>query len=79
MSNIYASSPTLTNCTFSDNAAPDGGGLYSDGELLLRNTILANNTGGNCRSVIAGAHNLQWPGTRCGATGCSRPGRVWPP
>jgi predicted outer membrane repeat protein len=32
----------VTNCTFSSNTARKGGGLFSAGKLLLRNTILAN-------------------------------------
>lgn len=61
---------TVTNCTFSDNAAPDGGALYSDGELLLRNTILANSEeGADCVAVQlhpASTHNLIESGDGCG-------------
>ena len=64
---------TVTNCTFSENAAPSGGGLYSEGTLLLRNTILANGEGGeDC--VAAGVldpgstHNIIDSGTGCGAS-----------
>lgn len=39
-------SVTVTNCTFSGNEGKRGGGLYADGELALRNTILADSAGG---------------------------------
>ena len=61
---------TVTNCTFSNNAAPDGGALFSDGELLLRNTILANSEGGaDCVAIWihpASTHNLIESGDGCG-------------
>jgi hypothetical protein len=34
----------LTYCTITDNAAEYGGGVYTNGRLFLRNTILATNT-----------------------------------
>lgn len=37
---------TVTNCTFSGNRAGKGGALFSNGTLLVRNTILANSEDG---------------------------------
>jgi predicted outer membrane repeat protein len=42
---------TVTNCTFSENSAGTGGAVYNNGQLLLRNSILANSPdGGDCAS-----------------------------
>ncbi|MBN2231573.1 MAG: choice-of-anchor D domain-containing protein, partial [Deltaproteobacteria bacterium] len=52
---------TVQNCTLSGNV---GGGIYSNGSPLgLYNTLIANNSGGDCRlggggSVAANDHNL---------------------
>jgi len=60
----------VTNSTFSENAAPHGAGLFSDGELLLRNTILANSDAGpDCAAVRvdpASTRNLIERGDGCG-------------
>jgi hypothetical protein len=43
---------TVTNCTFSGNGAQQGGGIFSNGTILVRNTILANSSGGaDCVAV----------------------------
>jgi hypothetical protein len=61
---------TVTNCTFSGNTASRGGGLFNDGTLLLRNTVLANSVGQDCVSVgtldPAGTHNLIEANVGCG-------------
>jgi hypothetical protein len=62
---------TVTNCSFSHNGAPTGSGLFSNGEMLLRNTILANSTGGpDCvaRQPVkpASTHNLIESNEGCG-------------
>ena len=61
---------TITNSTFSENAAPEGAGLFSDGELLLRNTILANSEDGmDCVALLvdsASTNNLIEAGDGCG-------------
>jgi hypothetical protein len=38
----------ITNCTFSGNSADDDGAIAFDSFTKLKNTILGNNTGGNC-------------------------------
>jgi hypothetical protein len=47
---IYISSPlTVNSSTFSNNDAFEGGGIYVNGKLHLRNTIIANSlTGADC-------------------------------
>jgi predicted outer membrane repeat protein len=62
---------TVTNCTFSGNSAKKGGGLFSDGELLVRNTILANSEGtADCVAAgtldPAGTNNLIETNEGCG-------------
>jgi len=61
---------TVTNSTFADNAAPRGAGLLSAGELLLRNTILANGVEGeDCvaeRISPGSTHNLIETHRGCG-------------
>ena len=57
---------TITNCTFSRNRAAyygSGGAIYSAGDTIIQNTILANSgRGRNCVGpVIDGGHNLRWP------------------
>ncbi|MGD0945795.1 MAG: choice-of-anchor Q domain-containing protein [Candidatus Binatia bacterium] len=68
---------TLTNSTFSGNVAPTGGGgvIYnsatSASAVKVTNSILANNTGGNCAGAKLpqdGGHNID-DGTTCGFTG----------
>lgn len=67
---------TVTNSTLVENtAARSGGGLYNTGSggapgiALLRNTLIANNTGGNCvaaEPITDGGGNLSWPDATCG-------------
>jgi CSLREA domain-containing protein len=65
---------TVTNVTFSDNTVADGnegGGIYSENVLggasaVLKNTILANNGGGNCHGMITNGGNNLDSGTTCG-------------
>ena len=67
---------TVTNSTFSGNSALFGGGgggggiNNAAGTVTVTNTIIANSTtGDNCSGTITdGGHNLQFPGTTCGAT-----------
>jgi hypothetical protein len=64
-------SATVTNCTFAGNESRRGAGLFSRGELLLRNTILADNEGdANCRATggldPASTHNLIESNDGCG-------------
>jgi hypothetical protein len=67
----------ITNCTIVDNHAPGefafaaGINVGADHQLIIRNTILADNTAGNVwnpwnirRTVLDGGGNLQWPETR---------------
>lgn len=75
---VNTSRPVLmVNCTIVDNHAPGelafaaGINVDSDNALMLRNTVLANNTAGNVwnpwnirRTVLEGGGNLQWPPTR---------------
>ena len=66
-----AGTATLVNVTIAGNSAPtDSGGGIGGAPLTLTNTIVANNTGGNCTPTlsISGSNNLQFPGTTCGAT-----------
>ena len=58
---------TLVNSTLSGNASTNGiGGIYTDGETILQNTIIADNTpGGNCEQDYPGVFtdgggNLTW-------------------
>jgi cysteine-rich repeat protein len=76
ISSIRGGTATVINSTFSGNSGTYGGGIDCEGnsETVLRNTIVANNSGGQCNDgiIIDGGHNLQWPGTDCGATIRSR-------
>jgi uncharacterized repeat protein (TIGR02543 family) len=54
---------TLVNVTFSGNSGANGGGLVNRGSVSLKNTILANNPGGDCvlvgsGSIAAASNNL---------------------
>jgi CSLREA domain-containing protein len=63
-----ANTATIVNTTIADNSAPAGlGGGLGGAPLALTNTIVANNTGGNCTATITitGSNNLQFPGTTC--------------
>jgi len=63
---------TVTSTTISSNTAPStsGGGILNNGgSVTLKNTIVANNTGGNCvGTIVNGGTNLQFPGTTCGGS-----------
>ncbi len=61
-----AGSLTITNSTFFHNGTVlygSGGAIYSAGDTVLQNTIVAySRRGGNCvGSVTDGGHNLRWP------------------
>ncbi len=46
---VYGDNMKVTNSTFSGNSADSAGGIdFYAGVTTLKNTILANNTGGNC-------------------------------
>jgi CSLREA domain-containing protein len=50
---------TVTNSTLTGNSAFGAGGISSSGVgVTLRNTIVANNTGGDCGGAIDGGNNL---------------------
>jgi hypothetical protein len=70
LSNLGAATATITNTTFSANSAPPsyGGGIYNIGTMVaLRNTIVANSTGGgNCSGTITNNSNNIDDGTTCG-------------
>jgi predicted outer membrane repeat protein len=62
---------TVTNCTFTENIAKNGGGIFSSGTLLVRNTILANSQGSaDCVAVgtldLATTNNLIEANEGCG-------------
>ena len=62
---------TLTNTTVSGNTAVNGGGVdnFYGTTANLVNTIIANNSGGDCReSLSSQGHNLDSDGT-CGLSG----------
>ena len=66
-----AGTATIVNTTIADNSAPMGfGGGIGGAALTLTNTIVANNTGGNCTATITitGSNNLQFSGTTCAGT-----------
>jgi hypothetical protein len=53
---------TINNSTISGNSASDGGGI--SGGATLQNSIIANNSGGNCGSgVVSRGYNLSSDGT----------------
>jgi CSLREA domain-containing protein len=56
------SQATLINVTVSDNSAANGGGIFNNtgNTVNLKNTIVANSTGGNCSGTItSNGHNLE--------------------
>ena len=58
----------ILNSTIAQNTAPDtlGGGILNSGTLSVRNTILANNTGGDCgllAPIASEGNNLDSDGT----------------
>ena len=65
---------TIVNSTIAGNTTNQstGGGVWNYqnlGSVTLKNTIVANNTNGNCAETITdGGGNLQYPGNDCGAT-----------
>jgi len=62
-------SANLLHCTIAGNSADKGGGgIYNDNTLILTNTIVADNTAGNCflpSGLISQGGNLD-SGTTCG-------------
>ncbi len=61
------SNTTLLNVTISGNAATGGGGI--SGSVPVTNTLLANNTGGNCNAtLVSGGDNISSDST-CNLTG----------
>jgi hypothetical protein len=45
----------ITNCTFSDNVASSGGGIYNLATMIIKGTILSANSGGDCSGTITDA------------------------
>jgi hypothetical protein len=43
---------SLFNSTLSGNIAREGGGIFNGGRATLQNSIVANNSGTNCRGTI---------------------------
>jgi cysteine-rich repeat protein len=64
----------VTNSTFSGNGADTGaGGIDGPCPVSLTNSIVASSSGAKCSAgigagIVDGGHNLQFPGTDCGAT-----------
>ncbi len=60
LSNYNSGTATLRNVTINNNSASSGGGIsFFTGSVVLTNTIVANNPGGNCDSAVTSAgHNL---------------------
>lgn len=61
---------TLNNVTVAGNGAASGGGLYHEqGAVVLQNTILAGNSGGDAPDCVgsptSGGHNLVGAGAGC--------------
>jgi hypothetical protein len=57
----------LTHVTLVDNFAASGGGVGGQSAVVtLRNSLVANNTGGNCHlSISVAGANRQYPGNTC--------------
>ena len=58
---IHRGNATLTHLTLAGNSARDGGGIFLGrrlGSLRLRNSILADNRGGNCGGTLAKLDSL---------------------
>jgi len=66
--NLTSGVLSLVNATIADNSAAGGaaGIARIAGTLTLRNTIVANNIGGNCSGTIVNAGNNLDSGTSCG-------------
>jgi len=70
---LFVGGGSLLNCTFADNKAEGGSGLFGaalagDTALTITNTIFSNNTSKDCGAPMAcqdgsstGDGNLQWP------------------
>ncbi len=52
--NAFRTNMEMTNVTINGNSSPDGGGILNGvGDIMLRNTIIANSpSGGNCSGII---------------------------
>jgi len=62
---------TIINSTITNNSANDGGGVFGGIRVEIMNTILANNSGGDCSgSISSKGYNLDSDDT----CGLSRPG-----
>jgi hypothetical protein len=64
------SGATVASSTFSGNTAAVGGAIFNGrtGSLTVQNSVLADNSGGNCGTVIPvtdGGHNISWPDMTC--------------
>ena len=63
-----AGNPTVRNCTFSSNAVSlygsgpygNGGGLYSEGGLVVTNSIVWGNSGGNVGGIATATYSDGW-------------------
>lgn len=68
---VGASPVTIANCTIAGNNAVAGGGAVYFGErtTVINNTIIANNSGGNCSFAssvtFTGGHNIQFGDSTC--------------
>lgn len=66
---VNVGSLTLNNVTIANgNTAGNGGGIYQGNSttVTLLNTIVANNTGGNCYGTFTNGGNKIDSGTTCG-------------
>jgi predicted outer membrane repeat protein len=71
--NAGAAPVSITNCTIAGNTAgPSGGAVYFGPRTpitAMNNTIIANNSGGNCGyspgAIFIGGHNLQFGDSTC--------------
>jgi hypothetical protein len=62
-------SAALPNNSWAGVMIFNGASNNNIGTMTLKNTILANNGAANCVGALGdGGHNLQYPGTSCGAT-----------
>ncbi len=74
---LYAgatSTASLYNVTVADNQAPSGGGVLAEisATLGVTNTLFSNNGANTCAgSIVAGTHNLEFPGNTCATAGPS--------
>jgi hypothetical protein len=56
----------LNNVTMTQNVAPNGAGIYTAGALSVGNSILAENTGGNCSGPLTSLGYNIADGSSCG-------------